>query len=618
MRSKNSYININNTKPYFAKHIRPFILFFLSLALLLLLAFSCPPKPPTTNYIFSTTTRLDLDHHHHHHEANIVISDQSPEWFQIIAEELNTSIISRNNEIIRKNNKIKLGLVNLQLHDEGLRGLHGLADVVPVRFDTLSGSHRPNWDNFYPEWIDENQKWRPPKCPEIPLPPSSESAYDDLDVVVASLPCGATRDVFALQVNLVVANLAARSGSDRTVYVVFVGSCGPMLEIFRCDDLMSQQRGEFWVYKPEMSKLRQKVAMPFGSCQLVPNHQTGKELPRSALRGPSSVNIEPEPQPKPKPNQIISQQPRGPRYAYATVLHSSESYVCGAIALAQSIRRTKSTRDLVLLADKSISPNSQRGLRSAGWQIVHIDRIRSPFAKKGAYNEWNYSKLRLWQLVQYDKIVFIDADLLVLNNLDFLFLYPQLSAAGNDRYLFNSGVMVIEPSNCLFKVLTEKTFELKSYNGGDQGFLNEVFTWWHRLPRSINYLKIFRRSGSGDFSHEVGAGEKIGAIHFLGLKPWLCYRDYDCNWDMPDHLIYASDSAHRRWWEVYDSMPKNLQSYCGLTKKMDRTIKKWRGIAKKIDLPSGHWKIQPKDPRRHRLVDGKQSKMVLKPYNNIE
>lgn len=279
MRSKNSYNNINNpnnnnSKSYFAKHIRPFFLFFLSLALFLLLAFSCPQKPPTTNYIFSTTTRLDLEHHYHSHEANIVIPYQSPDWFEILAEELNTSIVSRDNE------KIKLGLVNLELDDESLRGLDGLADVATVRFDTLSGSGRPNWDDFYPEWIDENQKWNPPKCPDIPLPPMSESAYDDLDAVVASLPCGATRDVFALQVNLVVANLAVRSGSDRTVYVVFVGSCGPMLEIFRCDDVVSQQRGEFWVYKPEMSKLRQKVAMPFGSCQLVSNHKTGKVLLR--------------------------------------------------------------------------------------------------------------------------------------------------------------------------------------------------------------------------------------------------------------------------------------------------------------------------------------------------
>ncbi|KAJ6694306.1 hypothetical protein OIU85_005032 [Salix viminalis] len=47
-------------------------------------------------------------------------------------------------------------------------------------------------------------------------------------------------------------------------------------------------------------------------------------------------------------------------------------------------------------------------------------------------------------------------------------------------------------------------------------------------------------------------------IHFLGLKPWACYRDYDCNWDMVDRRVFASDSAHRSWWRVYDAMPRKV------------------------------------------------------------
>ena len=131
------------------------------------------------------------------------------------------------------------------------------------------------------------------------------------------------------------------------------------------------------------------------------------------------------------------------REAYVTVLHSSETYVCGAIALAQSILQTNSTKDLILLADDSISPKSIRGLKAAGWKIKLIERIRSPHAKKGAYNEYNYSKLRIWQLTEYDKVIFIDADLIVLKNLDKFFSYPQLSAVGNDKYMFNSGLILI-------------------------------------------------------------------------------------------------------------------------------------------------------------------------------
>ncbi|KAK9219075.1 hypothetical protein WN943_007714 [Citrus x changshan-huyou] len=362
--------------------------------------------------------------------------------------------------------------------------------------------------------------------------------YRYLDVIVARVPCrgdgdagGGMRDVFRLQVNLVVANLAVESGwlkpdVDRPAYVVFVGSCGAMVEMFRCDDLV-EHAGDYWVYKPDLRRLKHKVLMPVGSCQIAS--------------------------------------------AYA----QTEAYVCGAIALAQSIIQKNSSRDLVLLHDKSIGGKSLRGLRAAGWKTKWISRIRSPFAKKDSYNEWNYSKLRVWQLIEYDKIIFIDSDLLVLKNIDEFFFYPELSAAGNDKVLFNSGVMVIEPSLCKFEDLMLKSFKVSSYNGGDQGFLNEVFTWWHRLPKRINHLKVF--SKQDDKEHQVGDG--LYAIHYLGLKPWMCYKDYDCNWDMVSRHIFASDSAHKKWWQVYDAMPKKLQQYCALTKHMDKRIKKWRRIA---------------------------------------
>ena len=301
---------------------------------------------------------------------------------------------------------------------------------------------------------------------------------------------------------------------------------------------------------------------------------------------------------------------RVPRLAYVTVLHTSEAYACGAIALAQSLLQTERsilqynnyTIDLLLLADETISPKSIRGLKAAGWKIKRIRRILNPYAQKGTYNEWNYSKLRIWELTMYDKIIFLDSDLLVLRNIDDFFNYPQLSAAPNDFTLFNSGMMVIEPSQCMFKHLLENTLKVKPYNGGDQGLINEVFTWWHRLPTKVNYLKNFEPLPGENEKHVIP--EDLYVIHYLGLKPWMCYRDYDCNWDMLQLHVFASDSAHQRWWQVYDTMPEELQAYCGLTKKMDERNMNRRGRASNdSNLNDKHWKIEVKDPRRKHFVD---------------
>lgn len=294
------------------------------------------------------------------------------------------------------------------------------------------------------------------------------------------------------------------------------------------------------------------------------------------------------------------------REAYATVLHSTEAYVCGAITLAQSLRQTGTKRDLILLLDNSISPPKRDALAAAGWKIRLIKRIRNPRAEKGSYNEYNYSKFRLWQLTDYDKIIFIDADIIVLRNLDLLFHFPQITATGNDFSIFNSGIMVIEPSKCTFRIFMKERKDIVSYNGGDQGFLNEMFVWWHRLPRRVNFLKNFWSNSSveASFKNELFGADppKVYAIHYLGWKPWLCYRDYDCNWDIVDQYVYASDVAHHRWWKVHDAMNASLQSFCGLTKQR-RTDLNWeRRRARKMNLANGHWRINVTDPRRSHLM----------------
>ncbi|CAN8241424.1 unnamed protein product [Cochlearia groenlandica] len=434
-----------------------------------------------------------------------------------------------------------------------LKNIHVSLDSLPVNI---------TWESLFPEWIDETVS----VCPEIPLP-QLKGSDADVDVIVASVPCHGwsenkgLRDVFRLQVSLAAAKLAVESGLrkvDPIVYVVFIGSCGPMHEIFKCDERVRHVE-DYWVYKPNLPRLKQKLLMPVGSCRLAtPFAQLGQEVWR----------------PKNKDNFTL-EGIRKQRVAYVTVLHSSESYVCGAIALAQSIRQSGSTKDMILLHDQSITNISLIGLSSAGWHLRLIDRIRSPFAEKDAYNEWNYSKLRIWQVTDYDKLVFIDADFIVLKKMDHLFYYPQLSAAGNDKVLFNSGIMVIEPSPCLFKDLMEKCNKIESYNGGDQGFLNEIFVWWHRLSKRVNTMKYF--------------GEKTEESSHV----------------LPDNLegaVFASDSVHGKWWKIYENMSEQLKGYCGLNKHMVKRIEKWRRISKNNSLSDRHWEIEVKDPRKKNLL----------------
>ncbi|XP_057809128.1 putative UDP-glucuronate:xylan alpha-glucuronosyltransferase 4 [Salvia miltiorrhiza] len=489
----------------------------------------------------------------------------NPSWFEFVARELG-------------DDNINIALVNMDETTMTDKDVPTKGKIVTVDFRPVDKATQ--WSNLYPVWIVENSA----KCPKIPMPMFEN--YEDLDVVVARVPSNecvevAVRDVFRLQVNLVVANLLVRCGrlesgvKKRPIFAVFIGSSGPMWEIFRCDDLVLHD-ADSWIYKPQLTRMKQIVLMPVGTCQLnPPSAHFGEEL---------WMQTEDE--------RIMKQ----PREAYSSILHSSERYVCGAIALAQSIIQSNTTKDLVLLVDDHhVSPKSIDDLRSAGWKIRRIQRIRNPHSIKNSYNEWNYSKLRLWQLVEYDKVMFIDSDFIVTRSLDEFFIYPGISAKGNNEYRFNSGLMLLEPSLCTFKTLMERRWLVRSYNGGDQGFLNEMFPWWHRLPNKINHLTYFESNIGDNKDHTVP--NDAYAIHYLGLKPWWCYRDYDCNWDIPERQKFASDSANTIWWDAYDKMPQNLRRHCFLTPTMHTSNRENRNKAEEANLPDGHWRIKIKDPR---------------------
>ncbi|GAB2292180.1 UDP-glucuronate:xylan alpha-glucuronosyltransferase 2 [Dionaea muscipula] len=500
---------------------------------------------------------------------------------------------------------MKIGVVNMEEGDVMKEwDLHGSETTwIRVHYEKVSALFE--WKHLFPEWIDEEQENEGGyQCPEIPMPELGMYGAGSLDMVVAKLPCkypeaGWAREVHRLQVHLVVANLAVRiNGRSRSkVKVVVMSQCRPMMELFRCDNLVKREEN-WWYYELDVAWLEQKLSLPVGSCSLA--------LPMWGKGVNEVFDVSKFDETKTKLYSSWRRMRWREREAYVSVLHSSETYVCGAITLAQSLIQTGTNRDLILLIDKSISEPARGALVAAGWKIRVIKRIRNPMAEKDSYNEYNYSKFRLWQLTDYGKIIFIDSDIIVLRNLDLLFRFPQMSATGNDGSIFNSGIMVIEPSKCTFKSLMERRREIVSYNGGDQGFLNEVFVWWHRLPRRVNFLKNFW-SGSlveAGFKNQLFGSDppQVYSIHYLGLKPWLCYRDYDCNWDILDQHVYASDVAHSRWWKLHDSMDKSLQKFCGLTPQRKNDLDWDRKAASKLGINGDHWRINITDPRKDLFI----------------
>ncbi|KAL6973320.1 UDP-glucuronate:xylan alpha-glucuronosyltransferase 1 [Sarracenia purpurea var. burkii] len=93
-------------------------------------------------------------------------------------------------------------------------------------------------------------------------------------------------------------------------------------------------------------------------------------------------------------------------------------------------------------------------------------------------------------------------------------------------------------------------------------------------------------------------------LHYLGLKPWLCFWDYDCNWKAEIFWEFASDVMHEKWWRVHDAMSKELQRFYLLRSKQKAQLECDRRETEGGKYRDGHWRRKIRDPRLKKCIDG--------------
>lgn len=158
----------------------------------------------------------------------------------------------------------------------------------------------------------------------------------------------------------------------------------------------------------------------------------------------------------------------------------------------------------------------------------------------GRFNH-TFDKLLVFGLTQFDKIVFVDADMYVLQNLDHLFEYPHMSAVvagqsypGNQAWVdLNSGLMVIKPQEGLVQELQQILPEIHKHREvfGDQDVLQLYYSDWPKqqeknLGEKYNvfsqYASYYETVLGYCYTNEIDNSKSIAVVHFIGeQKPWM-------------------------------------------------------------------------------------------------
>ena len=134
------------------------------------------------------------------------------------------------------------------------------------------------------------------------------------------------------------------------------------------------------------------------------------------------------------------------RDAYVTMLYNDEEFVLGVRVLGQSLRESNTEMDYVVMCTSDVPKSTRKILESDGWIVQTVDTFNvSGNGIKPYFND-NLNKLKMYTLTNYRRIVWLDADAIVVKNVDELFKCGKFCASYRHSDNFNCGVMVLEPS----------------------------------------------------------------------------------------------------------------------------------------------------------------------------
>lgn len=243
--------------------------------------------------------------------------------------------------------------------------------------------------------------------------------------------------------------------------------------------------------------------------------------------------------------------------SYITVL-STDNYIDGVLILAKSLSEVKSSYSLLVIASPILKSETYKKLEEAGIEYkidtrdIQLPVLTEEKNERFGLEHWNYSfmKLCIFDKIDYEKLIYLDADMMICENIDDLFECPNMSAviAGgrheNNKHWtkLNSGLMVIEPKDGLFneflEILPKVGIEHDTF--GDQEVIQDYFTDWEektelhlddKYNMFVSYADYYGRKynygykGYGTSGSNQNPEIEIAVAHFIeAKKPWMYTR----------------------------------------------------------------------------------------------
>ncbi|KAJ9115882.1 hypothetical protein QFC22_005024 [Naganishia vaughanmartiniae] len=262
-----------------------------------------------------------------------------------------------------------------------------------------------------------------------------------------------------------------------------------------------------------------------------------------------------------------------------------------------TLKAVGSKYPLVVMATPQLTDDCRNVLASAEIPVVDVDTIY-PAAERHSLVESDHrfrdtwTKLRAFELVQFDRVILVDCDMLVFQNMDELMemhmpgddfiaachatpqncAYSAISSnegslqatpvtptSSRTHKLLNSGLVVLTPSMRLLETIIDfihTSPEVPGYRFPDQDALAAVFVdKWIPLPYIYNALKTLRTAHKS-----LWKDDDLKNIHYILDKPWDVVPGPTASWPMTG-TEYAD--VHEWWWHKYRDVLADMKQRSG-------------------------------------------------------
>jgi inositol 3-alpha-galactosyltransferase len=331
-----------------------------------------------------------------------------------------------------------------------------------------------------------------------------------------------------------------------------------------------------------------------------------------------------------------------PRFAYTTLI-TRASYLAGVVILARTLKKHGSKYPLVVFYTRSLAESAVRALKLEATKSNLILRQCEPLLPRREITtfliakrfEDTWTKLRVFELTDYDTVCYLDADMAIFRSMDDIFdkvsdlpsdwlaanhtcvcnldgdewapvdwtkencaytavnhpealIHPTpITPQSRPTYhLLNGGLFVFHPSKQLRDELLHffnTTDKLSTYQFPDQDFLADYF--YNRLrPMGWQYnaIKTMRY-----WHPNIWRDDEVVCLHYIVDKPWVrCvgeggvagYKGLD-------------GETHRWWWDAYDDWEKQRND--SLDKEAQEVLRLVREYVAKPVGETNEWDNDP-------------------------